>query len=132
MPSMLAMLINRQQADGAFLQFDGSAGDNPEPYWFQELVLLHAVATYAAMSADPAAWSAVRRAAAFHHAETQPDHATSQPWALHAFLSDPEFLPTADLMLLAAGVNQPDGLGAVPRILLADAAVCLSLPKVSP
>ncbi len=112
-----------------FFNFDHAAAENPETWWYHELVVLHAVATYAAMTGDRDAGEAARRAAAFHHAETQPDHATNQPWAIHAFLSDPEFTPTADFMLLAAGVNQPGSLDAVSRILLADAAVCLSLPE---
>lgn len=111
-----------QQLDGRFLQFDGS---NPEPWWYHELVILHAVATCAALYGKDWVAKAVPKAAHFHHAETQPDHATSQPWAIHAFLMDDETLPTADLMLLAAEVNQPQGLDAVSRILLADAAVCM-------
>lgn len=124
---LFARLRERQQPSGAFFRFDGNAGENPEPWWYHELVLLHAITSYAGMTGDPAATEAVRKAATFHHAETQPDHATSQPWAVHAFLSDPEFVPTADLLLLAATMQQPSALGAVPRILLADAAVWLSI-----
>ena len=116
-----------QDDRGAFLAFNGAAGDNPEPWWYHELVLLHAVTSYALLTGDADALDAARRAAAFHHAETQPDHATAQPWAVHAFLLDPDTTPTADLLLLAAGVNSAGSLDAVSRILLADAAVCLSL-----
>ena len=118
-------VVARQDDRGTFFAFDADAGDNPEPWWYHEFVVLHAVATFAAATGDAAAARAAGRSAAFHHAETQPDHATSQPWALHAFLADPETLPTADLMLLSAGVNQPGGLGTIPRLLLADAAVWL-------
>ncbi len=120
-------LFEKQQPSGAFFAFNGNAGDNPEPWWYHELVMLHAVTSYAMLTGDATALAASHKAAAFHHAETQPDHATNQPWAIHAFIADPEFTPTADLMLLAAGVQQPDGLGAISRILLADAAVCLSI-----
>ena len=128
-PSVIARLAGCQQPNGTFLELDTNQADNLEAWWFYELVLLHAMTTYAMLTGDAAVGESARRAAAFHHAETQPDHATNQPWAIHAFLSDPEFTPTADLMLLAAGVNQPGSLDAVSRILLADAAVCLSLPE---
>lgn len=123
----LSLLTAAQRPGGAF--FDATDLDNPEPWWYAELVTLHAVQTYAAFSGDKVAAETARRAAAFHHAETQPDHATSQPWAVHAFLSDPEFVPTADLLLLAATTQQPSALGVVPRLLLADAAVWLSVGK---
>jgi hypothetical protein len=112
---------------GAFLTFDGNAGDNPEPWWYAELVLLHAVTTQALRTGDPTLLDACRRSSAFHHAETQPDHATSEPLALHAFALQAETVPTADLMLLATGVNEPGELGLIPRLMLADAAVGLLL-----
>ena len=98
---------------------------HPEVDWMHEITLLHALTSFALLRGDADARAAVAAAARFHHAETQPDHATSQPWAIHAFLLDLDTLPTADLMLLAANINQPKGLDAVSRILLADAAVCL-------
>ncbi len=116
-------LDRRQQASGALLQ--QQPGDSPDRYWLNELIALHALTSYALISNQTFAIESVKRAALFHHCETQPDHATSQPWGIHAFLLDAETIPTADLMLLAAGVNRPEGLDAVSRILLADAAVCL-------
>ena len=121
----LPRVVAAQDDCGAFFRFDGDLGDNPEPWWYHELVALHAVASYAATTGDAAAAGAARRSAAFHHAETQPDHATGQPWAVHAFLRDPDAAPTADLLLLAATTGQPSSLGIVPRVLLADAAVWL-------
>ena len=123
-------VVAAQRRNGAYFRFD--AGDNPEPWWYHELVVLHAVTSYALLAGDAAALASAKRAAAFHHAETQPDHATGQPWAVHAFLLDPDTTPTADLLLLAAGVNGAGGLSAVSRILLADAAVCLSLTAGPP
>ena len=122
----LRRVVDAQDPAGPYFSFDGPAGDNPEPWWYAELVVLHAVATHAAISGNAAAADSARRAAAFHHAATQPDHATSQPWALHAFLADTNSLPTADLLLLSATAQQPSSLGVVPRVLLADAAVWLS------
>ena len=102
-------------------------GSNPEPRWYAELALLHALASYAALTADAALLSAAADGAAHHQAETQPDHATGQPWAVHAALLRPDTLPLADLLLLPAAMRPvPD---AVTRLLLADAALCLtSLP----
>ena len=114
---------------GQLLMMDAREEGSPDAWWMYELVALHAMTTYAATSGARGVELAVRRAALFHHRETQPDHATSQPWAIHAFLLDPETVPTADLMLLAAGVNRPEGLDAVSRILLADAAVCLMVKQ---
>ena len=120
-------MARRQQPSGAILQQDPST--SPEAHWANELIALHALASYALLSGESFAIDSVRRAALYHHRETQPDHATSQPWAVHAFLLDRETIPTADLMLLAAGVNRPGGLDAVSRVLLADAAVCLSVAR---
>ena len=121
-PEILAHVVAAQRPDGAYFRFD--AGDNPEPWWYHELVALHAVTSFELLSGGRMRLPGARHAAAFHHAETQPDHATGQPWAVHAFLLDLDTTPTADLLLLAAGVNGAGGLSAVSRILLADAAVC--------
>lgn len=119
----LKRFCERQVSSGTYLE--NHRGVNPETWWYHELVLLHALTSFAILNNDAETLASARRAARFHHAETQPDHATSQPWAIHAFLMEDETFPTADLMLLAANVNQPGGLDAVSRILLADAAVCM-------
>ena len=119
-------LAATQSSDGPLFAFDRTGGDNPEPWWYHELVALHALTSYGHMASDEAAAAAARRAALFHHAETQPDHATGQPWAVHAFAIDVEMVPTADLLLLAAGVGKPGGIDVVSRLLLADAHVWLA------
>jgi hypothetical protein len=116
-----------QQWSGAFLKAGPS--DNPETLWYHELVLLHAAASYAVQSNDALATAAVMQAADYHLNETQPDHASAQPWALLAFIWRHEAQPLADQMLHALQVQQPQTSGGVPSMLLADALYCLRLLK---
>lgn len=115
-------LVACQRSRGTFLE--AGAGDNPETHWYHELLLLHAAANYAASTRDAAVEAAVARAAVFHLNETQPDHATNQPWGLAAFVRDPETRPLADQMLHSAATV---GRSGVTSILLADALYCLRL-----
>ena len=123
----LRALARRQTAAGPFLQ--ATAADNPEAHWYHELVILHALASYAAQAHDEAVWAAVRRNAAFHLNETQPDHATNQPWGVIAFVGDAATRPIADGMLHAAsalaGATAAGEASALTSILLADALYCL-------
>jgi hypothetical protein len=116
-------LVKRQRESGAFLESGSS--DNPETRWFAELAILHAAASYAVQAEDRAVASAVARAGELHLAETQPDHATNQPWALFAFIWNPKTRGLADQVLHAA---QAAGGGAgITLMLLADALYCLRL-----
>ncbi len=122
----MSRLIAHQSSRGTFFNFDPTSGDNPEPWWYHELVATHAVTSFAHLTGDASAAQAAERAAAFHHAETQADHASGQPWAVHAFLATTETIPTAELLLLAAtGAGQSAHPGVVSRLILADAAVWL-------
>jgi hypothetical protein len=133
--------LTRGQRDsgggGAF--FTTTASDSPEVAWYHELALLHAAASYAVQAEDRTVAAAVARATDFHQRETQPDHASSQPWGLFAFVWNPQTRPLAEQMLHAATV-QSAGVGAsaaagprtddddgVALILLADALYCLRL-----
>ncbi|HEX8914537.1 MAG TPA: hypothetical protein VF796_19465, partial [Humisphaera sp.] len=78
-------IVARQSPAGPYLV--ATARDNPETLWFHELQVAHAVASYGLQSGDPDAIASARRAAAWHLNETQPDHATNQPWGLTAFLA---------------------------------------------
>ena len=125
-------VARRQSTAGAFL----TAGprDNPETFWYHELVLLHAVASYAAQAGDAELAEAAGRSARFVQAEAQPDHATNQPWGLLAFVRDDATRLMADQMLHAARVQDAAGAGRSPitSILLADALYCLrALERVS-
>ncbi len=116
-------LIAAQSPEGPFLR--PSPSDNPETLWFHELVLLHAASAYAAQSGDAAVTAAVRRHAEWVQRETQPDHATSQPWGLPAFVLNAQTRPTADALLHAVRVQHPGGPGGVSLMLLADTLYCL-------
>ena len=101
--------------------------DNPETLWYHELVILHAAASYAVQAEDRTLAAAVARNAAFHLNETQPDHATAQPWALFPFIQNPATRSLADQMLHTAAMQHPAGDDAVTLMLLADALYCLRL-----
>jgi hypothetical protein len=111
-----------QQLDGALLA--PAPGTNPETRWYDELVLLHAMSSYAAETHDPAIAAAVRRAAEFNMLETQPDHATQQPWALFAFHDSPQTRIQAEQILHTAIMYGRTNLDAISLILLADALWC--------
>jgi len=116
-------LVARQQSAGPFLL--ATASDNPETHWYHELVLLHAAASYAVQAEDRTVASAVARAAEFHLNQTQPDHATAQPWGLFPFIWDPSTRTLADQLLHAVtSQSEPSGVSV---ILLADALYCLRL-----
>jgi hypothetical protein len=82
--SGIAQLVANQQASGAFLL--ATRSDNPETLWYHELAILHAITSYAIAATDSAALASAARAAEYHLNETQPDHATTQPWGLTAML----------------------------------------------
>lgn len=112
-------VIAAQSAEGRFL--DRISADQLEPAWYHELAVLHAVKLYARRNAYPATIAAVKRSARYHAAEVQPDHASSHPFALAALLGDADGIYLADMMLHAAGVQQPATMDAVSLILLHDA-----------
>lgn len=118
-------LTRAQTGRGTFLL--PSRSDNPETHWYHELVLLHAAASYAVQAEDRLVASAVARNADFHLNETQPDHATTQPWGLFAFIWSEPSRPLADSLLHAAAVQDPHRTDGVSLMLLADALYCLEL-----
>jgi len=110
-------LIDHQQPSGAFFAED--SGANPETRWYEELIALHAMASYAVRVNDQRAEQAAQRNALFHLEETQPDHASAQPWGLLAFA---QFAPPmADQILHALTMQYPAGVTGVPLLLLTDA-----------
>lgn len=118
-------LIRSQEPRGTFLQADAS--DNIEAHAYHELELLHAAASYAVQTEDRTVAAAVARNTRFHLTETQPDHATSEPWAVFAFVWNPATRTLGDQILHAARVNDPDRCDGVSLMLLADALYCLEL-----
>jgi hypothetical protein len=104
-----------------------SPSDNPETLWYHELTILHAAASYAVQSEDRTLAAAVARNTLYHLNETQPDHATAQPWGLFAFLWNPKTRMLADQLLHSVSVQHPDQRDGVSLMLLADALYCLRL-----
>jgi hypothetical protein len=118
-------IVRSQTSGGAFLR--AGAGDNLETHAYHELLILHAAASYAVQAEDRVVAAAVARATEFHLRETQPDHATAQPWGVFAFVWNESTAPLADQMLHAAQTSSPGGIDAVSATLLADALYCLRL-----
>lgn len=118
-------LARAQHPAGNFLTPSGS--DNPETLWYHELALLHAAGSYAVQAEDRTVAAAVARATEFHSRETQPDHASSQPWAVFPLVWNGSTRPLADQVLHAVRVQHPSGPRGVSLILLADALYCLRL-----
>jgi hypothetical protein len=113
-----------QRGDGSLLHAGRS--DNPETQWFHELVILHALTSYAVVARDDSALHCALRNASFHQDETQPDHATTQPFGLGAAACRMETAPLADLLLHAATMQEPGGITGVSLMLLDDALYCLT------
>ena len=107
-------LVSNQQPNGAFLPPD--ARTNPETRWYNEMVLLHAAASYAVRVRDESIQSAVARSAEFHLNEIQPDHATAEPWGLLAFMQHAP--PLADQVLHSLCMQYPQGVSGVPLLLM--------------
>jgi hypothetical protein len=120
--SAFQRLAAHQQPSGALLKADPS--QNPEALWYDELVLLHALTAYAVRTGSAEIQTPLR-AAAYHLNETQPDHATSEPWGLLAFILNPNTHSVADQMLHTVQVLHPSGADGVTAILLADVLDCL-------
>lgn len=118
-------LARAQQPGGAFLAT--LASDNPETHWYHELAILHAAASFAVQTEDRTVAAAVKRNTEFHMNETQPDHATTQPFAVFAFIWNTATRPLADQVLHAVHTQHPGGATGVAAILLADAVHCLRL-----
>jgi hypothetical protein len=119
----LDLLIERQQPSGEFLAPDGAA--NPESRWYEELVILHAVGNFAVRAPSAERNLSVKRAAEFHLHNTQPDHATAEPWALLAFVQHAPML--ADQVLHAMSMQYAGGITGIPLLLLRDALYGLRL-----
>ncbi len=118
-------LTAAQQPNGAFLSTRPS--DNPETHAYHELAILHAAASYAVQSEDRTLATAVARNAEFHLHQTQPDHATSLPLGVFAFIWNQSTRSLADQLLHTVRTMQPGGPDGVSLILLGDALHCLRL-----
>jgi len=97
-----------------------------ETWTYRELTSLHALANLALLRRNRQ-WSVrVSRVARYHLDHTQPDHATTEPWGVFAFLWSPETRPFAQQQLHDAAARHRGRLSPLPAMLLADAAHALS------
>lgn len=95
--------------------------DNPEPWWANELLILHALQSHVMRSGRDDLQSHLDGCIAFHLAEIQPDHATNEPWAIHAFCAHPQGDTSAGALLHAAMVQGGGTLTPPARLILQDA-----------
>lgn len=104
-------------------RLEQSAGVHPEAFWYDQLVILHAAAAIACWRRDETLLERVRETASHVQDEIQPDHATTDPWALNAMLLAPETYPLADQMLHS--VMMQTNRGTLSLILLGHCLYCL-------
>jgi hypothetical protein len=116
-------LARAQQPSGAFLAVNPNA--NPEIAWYDELAILHAAASFAVQTEDRTIAAAVLKASDFHFRETQPDHATHQPWGIFAFIWNSRTRPLADQLL--HNLRMTEKFDGISLMLLADALYCVRL-----
>jgi hypothetical protein len=102
--------------------------DNPEPWWANELLILHALQSHVLMSGRDDLQSQLDDCIAFHLAEIQPDHATNEPWAIHAFAAHPQGDTSAGALLHAAMVQGGGALTPPARLILRDAVRSMRQP----
>jgi hypothetical protein len=120
---LFGRITRAQQPSGAFLLAGSS--DNPDTHGYHELVILHAAASYAVQAEDRRVASAVVGATEYHLRQTQPDHATNQPWGLFAFIWNDRTRSLADQLLHATQARDDGRIDGVSLMLLADALYCL-------
>ncbi len=123
--SVFESLARTQQPDGTF--FARTSRDNPEPLWYCEMAMLHAMGLVAHRS--PRLAAATARSTTYVAAEIQPDHASSHPLAIGPLVLDAGGVFLADMMLHAAGVQSPAGMDAASLLLLGDALESFRLSR---
>ena len=103
-----------------------TANDNPEPWWQNEMLILHALHSFALRMGDMALIEKTLACADFHLREIQPDHATNEPWSVHAYASHPDGNVTAETLLHAGYIQHGGALGPVARQVARDARGALA------
>lgn len=103
-----------------------TADDNPEPWWQNEMLILHALHSFALRTRDSGLLDRTLTCADFHLREIQPDHATNEPWSVHAYASHPDGNITAETLLHAGFIQHGGALGPVARLIARDAAASLA------
>lgn len=99
--------------------------DNPEPWWQNEMLILHALHSFALISGNDRALTKTLDCADFHLREIQPDHATNEPWSVHAYASHADGRITAETLLHSAQIQNGGTLTEVAQFIVADAVAAL-------
>lgn len=103
-----------------------TVNDNPEPWWQNEMVILHALHSFAMRSGNAEVLAKTMECADFHLREIQPDHATNEPWSVHAYASHADGNVTAETLWHAAYIQHAGRPGPVASLLARDAASALA------
>ena len=104
-----------------------TADDNPEPWWQAEMIILHALHSFALRSRDRGLLDKTLACADFHLREIQPDHATNEPWSVHAYASHHDGNVTAETLWHAAYIQHGGAPGPVARLLAREASASLAI-----
>lgn len=105
---------------------ESTDGGSLDTWTYRELCGLHALADLALLRRNRGWSQRVEQVAMYHLQNTQPDHATRQPWAVFAFLWSPRTRVFAEQLIHDATVHGGAGeVGPMAGILLADAAAQL-------
>jgi hypothetical protein len=119
--TIVHQVVARPGLDGSLSPLDPE--ESPDVWVYRELAGLHAMADLA-LARRSRNWAArVRQVAQYHLENTQPDHTTSEPWALFAFAWSADTRSFAQQQMHDVQAYAP---GAVAGLLLADAARCLA------
>ena len=104
-----------------------TSNDNPEPWWQAEMIILHALHSFALRSRDRSLMDKTLACADFHLREIQPDHATNEPWSIHAYASHADGNVTAETLWHAAYIQHGGVPGPVARLLAREASASLAI-----
>lgn len=108
-----------------------TVSDNPEPWWQNEMLILHALHSFALISGDGPSLDKTIACADFHIREIQPDHATNEPWAAHAYASHIDGRITAETLLHSAQIQNAGTLSEISRLIVADAVAALEAAETT-
>ena len=107
-----------------------TSADNPEPWWQNEMLILHALHSFALLTDDEACLMKTLACADFHLREIQPDHATNEPWSIHAYANHPDGRVTAETLLHAGLINNGGTLSPVSMLVACDAVYAMNVAMV--
>jgi len=129
--AVVHQIINRPGPGGSLHPLEDPASNSGtasiDTWTYHELCGLHALASLAVIRRHAAWAKRVEQVAMYHLEHTQPDHTTTQPWGVFAFLWSPKTRSFGEQQIHDATAHSGGlGLGTIAGMLLADAAVWLA------